>query len=50
MTVALFHWAVNFGVEQVCVWEQPLEVVWPVHADSPCMRSRLPGPDGREDG
>lgn len=33
--VALFHWAVNFGVEQICVWEQPLEAVWPQHADSP---------------
>jgi hypothetical protein len=32
--VALFHWAVNFGVEQLCVWKQPLDVVWPRHAES----------------
>jgi len=33
--VALFHWAVNFGVEQLCVWPHPLAVVWPQHAESP---------------
>jgi hypothetical protein len=33
--VALFHWAVNFGVEQLCVWTLPLEVVWPQQARRP---------------
>jgi hypothetical protein len=33
--VALFTWGVNFGVEQLCVWERPLGDVWPVHAASP---------------
>lgn len=34
-TIALFHWGVNFFVEQLCVWRQPLTTVWPVHADAP---------------
>lgn len=34
-SVALFAWAVNFGVEQICIWTEPLSVVWPQHADSP---------------
>jgi hypothetical protein len=33
--VALFHWAVNFGVEQLCVWPDPLDVVWPQQAHQP---------------
>jgi hypothetical protein len=33
--VALFHWGVNFMVEQLCVWKHPLAVVWPQHAEAP---------------
>jgi hypothetical protein len=33
--VALFHWGVNFAVEQLCIWRRPLRAVWPTHADSP---------------
>jgi hypothetical protein len=33
--VALFGWGVNYGVEQLCVWNRPLEEVWPHHAASP---------------
>lgn len=48
-TVALFHWGVNFGVEQVCIWRNPLKTVWPQHADSPIyeLPRSWPGwPDG----
>ena len=34
-TVALFAWGVNFGVEQLCVWHEPLHVVWPTHDEYP---------------
>jgi hypothetical protein len=34
-TVALFHWGVNFYVEQLCVWNRPLNDVLPHHAASP---------------
>ena len=34
-TVALFCWGVNFGVEQLCVWNRSLKEVWPHHAASP---------------
>jgi hypothetical protein len=34
-SVALFHWGVNFRVEQLCVWRQPLTAIWPSHAESP---------------
>ncbi len=53
---ALFHWTVNFGVEQLCVWKHPLTAVWPQQADSPTYelpttwpgwpRGRLVGADG----
>ena len=48
--VALFHWAVNFRVEQLCVWRLPLEVVWPQHRAAPQydLPSSWPGwPGGR---
>ena len=33
--VALFHWGVNDRVEQLCVWREPLRIMWPPHADRP---------------
>jgi hypothetical protein len=33
--VALFSWGVNFGVEQLCVWQHPLRTVRPQHAEYP---------------
>lgn len=33
--LALFHWGVSFGVEQICVWLDPLRTIWPTHRDSP---------------
>jgi hypothetical protein len=49
-TTALFAWAVNFGIEQLCVWKHRLEVVWPRHANSPSYEvpTTWPGwPHGR---
>ena len=48
--VALFHWGVNFRVEQLCVWRRPLTAVWPRHAEFPTydLSRSWPGwPSGR---
>ncbi len=48
--VALFHWGVNDRVEQLCVWREPLRVMWPLHADRPAYelpRSWSGWPHGR---
>ena len=49
-TVACFHWGVNNFVEQLCVWREPLRMIWPPHAGSPTyeLPRSWPGwPDGR---
>jgi len=31
--VVAFHWAVNFHVEQLCIWQKPLRAIYPSLVD-----------------